>query len=256
MELKKYAVRDAWGLIEVIQTQGEITLRFGNHTAQSGWNPAQPEQLAFGYYQALCVGLVLHPTPRRLNLYGLGGGVLARYLLEYTEIQVHAHDLRPTLADIARQYFGLNTEHPRLRLQFGDICASDELSAIPPADLIWIDLFDEQGMVPIPTRSLAILAEQLDATGVLCINIWRNALNEVTDITRALSRFFDETPLTLHVPDRYNTVLCYRKTPWAAVDLIQIHRRIADYSPAMQATLREALTWLQPLPHKPPARVY
>ena len=249
MEQKKYAVRDAWGLIEVVQIDHEITLQFGNHTAQSGWDPAQPERLAFGYYQALCVGLVLHPAPRRLNLYGLGGGALARYLLEYTELSVHTLDLRPVLADIARQYFGLNTAHPRLTLQFSDMSASDELAAIPPCDVIWVDLFDEQGMVPIPTRSLAVLADQLDDTGVLCINIWRNELDGVTDLTRALARFFDATPLTIPVPDRYNSVLCYRKTPWTPNDLMRIHSRIGHFSAAIQATLREALPWVQPLPH-------
>ncbi|MGC8697377.1 MAG: spermidine synthase [Halothiobacillus sp.] len=250
MEVKKYAARDAWGLLEVVQIGSEITLQFGNHTAQSGWDPAKPSELAFGYYQALCVGLVLHAAPQRLNLYGLGGGVLARYLLEYTELSLHVLDLRPQLAEIARQYFGLNTEHPRLNLHFADISQADALAVIPPCDVIWIDLFDEQGMVPIPNRSLAALAEQLDETGVLCINIWRNALNEVTDITRALAHFFDAIPITIHVPDRYNSVLCYRKTAWTTNDLMRIHGRLDNFSPALQATLREALSWVSPLPHK------
>lgn len=250
MELKKYAVRDAWGLLEVVQIDHEITLQFGNQTAQSGWDPNHPEQLAFGYYQALCVGLVLHPAPRRLNLYGLGGGVLARFLLEYTELVVHVLDLRPQLADIAHKYFGLNTEHPRLHLHFADISATDELAVIPPCEVIWVDLFDEQGMVPIPTRSLAVLADQLDDSGVLCINIWRNVLDEVTDLTRALGRFFDATPITIHVPHRYNSVLCYRKTPWTPSDMMRIHGRVSQCSPALQATLGESLTWVEPLPHK------
>jgi len=248
MELKKYAVRDAWGLLEVIQIDQEITLQFGNHTAQSGWDPNHPEQLAFGYYQALCVGLVLHPAPQRLNLYGLGGGVLARYLLEYTELSVQVLDLRPQLAKIARQYFGLDTEHPRLTLHFADISASDELAVIPPCDVIWVDLFDEQGMVPIPTRSLAVLADQLDDTGVLCLNIWRNALDEVTDLTRALARFFDANPVSIPVPHRYNSVLCYRKTPWTPSDLMRIHSRLGNFSGPMQTTLRESLPWVEPLP--------
>jgi spermidine synthase len=248
MELKKYAVRDAWGLLEVIQIDHEITLQFGNHTAQSGWDPLHPEQLAFGYYQALCVGLVLHPAPQRLNLYGLGGGVLARDLLEYTELSLQVLDLRPQLAEIARAYFGLNTEDPRLTLHFADISAADELTVIPPCDVIWIDLFDEQGMVPIPTRSLAVLADQLDESGVLCINIWRNALDEVTDLTRALARFFDATPITIPVPHRYNSVLCYRKTPWTPSDLMRIHSRIGNFSDPLQTTLRESLPWVAPLP--------
>lgn len=252
MTLKKLSVRDAWGLIEVIESAGEITLHFGNHTAQSGWYPAQPTELAFGYYRALLTGLVLHPDPHRLNLYGLGGGALARYLLEYTDISVHAHDLRPSLAPIAQQYFGLDLDHPRLQLQFGDICASDELEDIPAADIIWVDIFDEQGMVPIPTRSLAQLAAQLGDQGILCINIWRNELGDVTDLTRALERFFAPDPLTLHVPDRYNTVLCYRGEPWIQNDVMQSHGRIKRFSSPVQETLREALGWLQPLPQRRP----
>lgn len=247
---KRLSLRDAWGLIEVIESAGEIALHFGNQTAQSGWYPAQPTKLAFGYYRALLVGLVLHPNPRHLNLYGLGGGALARYLLEYTDISVYAHDLRPSLAPIAQQYFGLDLDHPRLQLHFGDICASDELEAIPAADIVWVDIFDEQGMVPIPTRSLAQFARQLGNNGVLCINVWRNDLRSLGDLTRALERFFDPDPLVLHVPDRYNTVLCYRVDPWLSNDVTQAHRRITHFSSPVQETLREAISWLEPLPRK------
>ncbi|ACX95357.1 hypothetical protein Hneap_0502 [Halothiobacillus neapolitanus c2] len=250
LSLRKLSVRDAWGLIEVIESEGEITLHFGNHTAQSGWHPAQPAKLAFGYYRALLMGLVLHPDPRRLNLYGLGGGALARYLLEYTDISVHAHDLRPSLAPIAQQYFGLDLEHPRLQLQFGDICASDELADVPAADIIWVDIFDEQGMVPIPTRSLAQMARQLGQIGVLCINVWRNDLRSLGDLTRALERFFDPDPLVLRVPERYNSVLCYRAEPWQPHDILQAHRRITHFSSPVQETLREAIGWLEALPRK------
>lgn len=248
MAAKKRSVRDAWGLIEVIEEGDEIALHFGNQTAQSGWCPSRPTDLAFGYYRALLAGLVFHPDPRRLNLYGLGGGALARYLLEYTDLFIYAHDLRPALATIAQQYFGLDLDHPRLQLQFGDICASDELARIPPADIIWVDVFDEQGMLPIPTRSLAQLAAQLGDQGVLCINIWRNELRSVGDLTRALERFFAPDPLVLNVPDRYNTVLCYRVSPWVQNDVMQSHSRIKRFSPPVQETLREALTWLKPLP--------
>lgn len=250
MTHKKYSAHDAWGLIEVIESEGEIALHFGNHTAQSGWYPKRPTELAFGYYRALFMGLVLHPQPRQLNLYGLGGGVLARYLLEYTDMRVHTHDLRPALAPIARTYFGLDLEHPRLHLQFGDICASDELENMPMADVIWMDVFDEQGMVPIPTRSLAQLARQLGERGVLCINIWRNDLKSVGDLTRALARFFDPDPLVLRVPDRYNAVLCYRAGPWRPDDLMQSHRRIKHFTLPVQEAIREARGWLQPLPRR------
>lgn len=250
MEHKRQSVRDAWGLIEVVEEDGEITLRFGNHTAQSGWYPAQPYQLAFGYYRALLTSLVLHPQPERLNLYGLGGGALARFLLAYTDIRLTTHDLRPVLRDIARAHFDLDTDHPNLTLRFGDITDHFWLMDTPTADISWLDVFDERGMVPIPPRSIAILADQLDDMGVLCANIWRNELNDVAHINDQLSRHFSPTPLILHVPDRFNTVVCYRKTPWTPEDVQQAHARLSRWSPVVHETIRDTLTWLQPLPRQ------
>lgn len=248
MTLKRLAVRDAWGLIEVVEQDGEITLQFGNQTAQSGWFPARPYQLAFGYYRALLTSLVFHPQPERLNLYGLGGGALARFVLEYTKLHLTTHDLRPVLQDIAREYFDLNTDDPRLTLRFGDIADHDWLKGTPPADLIWLDVFDERGMVPIPPRSMAVLADQLDDQGVLCANIWRNALNDVTKLNTALAPHFAPTPLILRVPERYNTVVCYRKTPWTAEDIQKARVRLTQWSPVVHETIREALQWLHPVP--------
>lgn len=250
MEHKRLAVRDAWGLIEVVELEGEVNLRFGNHTAQSGWHPARPDQLTFGYYRALLASLVLHPKPDRLNLYGLGGGALARFLIEYTDIRLTTHDLRPALLDIAKQYFDLDIDHPNITLRFGDIADNLWLMDTPHADIIWLDVFDEQGMVPIPARSIAVLSDQLDDEGVLCANIWRNALDDVSHLNNQLARYFSPTPLTLHVPDRFNTVVCYRKTPWTTEDILQAHARLTHWSPIVHETIRGCLPWLQPLPRK------
>lgn len=248
MEHKRLAIRDAWGLIEVVEEAGEITLRFGNHTAQSGWFPARPDQLAFGYYGALLAGLVFRPNPARLNLYGLGGGALARFLLHYTDLRITAHDLRPILRDIAREHFGLNTEDPRIDLRFGDIADHLWLMDTPPADLIWLDVFDEDGMVRIPPRSFAVLSDQLDDDGVLCANIWRNSLKDVAHINDQLARYFSPTPLILNVPDRFNTVVLYRKTPWTAEDVAEAHTRLPQWAPAVRDTIEDTLPWLQSIP--------
>lgn len=250
MEQKRLAVRDAWGLIEVVEENGEISLRFGNHTAQSGWYPTRPYQLAFGYYRALLTSLVLHPRPERLNLYGLGGGALARFLLEYTDIRLTTHDLRPALRDIARQHFDLDIDHPNITLRFGDIADHLWLMDTPPADLIWLDVFDEQGMVRIPPRSIAVLSDQLDDEGVLCANIWRNSLKDVAHINDQLARYFSPTPLVQNVPDRFNTVVCYRKTPWTPEDIRLAHIRLTRWSPVVHETIRDTLAWLQPLPRQ------
>lgn len=247
----RFAQRDAWGLMEVhADALGEVTLHFGNATAQSGWFPERPTELAFGYYRALLTALALHPDPRSAMLYGLGGGVLARYLLEYTELSVAAHDLRPALAPIARDYFGLNIEHPRLQLQFGDIADHHALARLPRHDLVLLDVFDEQGMVPVPTASLRTIVDQLDDDGILCVNVWRNEMRPLVALNQALALCCDPQPLSFPIPDRYNTVLCYRKTPWRAADIAAAKERAARWPNPVGAMLQETLPWLSKVPSR------
>lgn len=246
-----FAQRDAWGLIEVhTDAFGEVNLSFGNATAQSGWFPKRPTELAFGYYRALLMALALHPAPRHAMLYGLGGGAIARYLLEYTELTVTAHDLRPALAEIARDYFGLPLDHPRLNLHFSDIADSQALSRLPRCDFVLLDVFDEQGMVPVPATSLKIIADQLDDRGMLCVNVWRNELGPLVSLNQALARWFDPNPLSFPVPDRYNTVLCFRKTPWRTADVTAATQRAAQWPEPVGAMLQDTLSWLARKPSR------
>ncbi|WP_407275607.1 spermidine synthase [Halothiobacillus sp. DCM-1] len=241
----RFAQRDAWGLIEVRSDEtGETTLYFGNDTAQSGWYPDRPSELAFGYYRALLTALALHPAPSHAMLYGLGGGAVARYLLEYTGLTVTAFDLRPTLAPIARDYFGLTLDHPRLALHFGDIADSTILARLPPCDITLLDVFDEQGMVPVPAASLNTIAEQLGDEGILCVNVWRNALNPLVTLNQTIARWFDPNPLSFPVPDRYNTVLCFRKNPWRAADIDAAIERARQWPQPVGEMLQSTLAWL------------
>lgn len=248
--IQRACIRDAIGLLEVRETDGEISLHFGNHTEQSSWRPDRPDHLAFSYYRALVIALILHPSPRRLDLFGLGGGVLARFLLEYSDLEIHAHDYRPDLRDLARDHFGLNTEHPRLSLHFADI--SSENWQMPAtgrqSDLMLLDLFDEQGMAPVPERSLALMADALTEEGLICVNVWRSAMQDTSRLHKQMIRIFDRYPLVMHIPHRMNTVMCYRRQPWTRQDLRAAQARLRHRHPALRTAIAEAWQWLGELP--------
>jgi len=248
--IQRASIRDNIGLMEVRERSGTISLHFGNHTEQSSWRPEQPDHLAFSYYRALVTALILHPAPQRLDLFGLGGGVLARFLLEYSDLEIQAHDYRPALRELARDHFGLDVDHPQLTLHFADITAGDWEMPAPgtQTDLMLMDLFDEQGMAPVPERSLERMADSLTEEGLLCVNVWRNAMQDTSRLHKQLIRTFHRYPLVMHVPHRMNTVMCYRRRPWGRDDLRAAQRRLRHQHPALRTAIAEAWPWLGELP--------
>ncbi|HER20367.1 MAG TPA: hypothetical protein ENO14_04895 [Chromatiales bacterium] len=202
--------------------------------------------MSFAYYRGLTLPLALHPAPKRIGLFGLGGGVLAKFLLEHTESSIHAIDLRPALAGLAQRHFGLELGHPRLDLQFDDVC-DDRWRPPRSLDVALLDLFDEEGMVRLPDASIARMADALRPGGILAANLWRSSMPVVADIHRQLSQHFHADALVAHVPERLNTLMIYRRQPWSATDL-QAGVAALTHSPAaLRRAQAEAWQWLQPL---------
>ncbi len=239
---------DAWGPLEVVAQGAEIALRFGNQTAQSAWRPGTPDWLSFAYYRAMTLPLALQPHPARIGLLGLGGGVMARFLLEHTESSIHAVDLREELGELAERHFGLDRNHPRLAIDFADICQPDWQ---PPwsdqVDTLLIDLFDQDGMTRLPDDTVERLIDRLDGGGVVCINVWRNTMAAVVDIHRQFSHHLHQDALVAHIPERLNTVLIYRREPWTPADLEAGLKRMTVAPQPLRRAQAEAWQWLQPL---------
>ncbi|HZJ81866.1 MAG TPA: hypothetical protein VFC95_04145 [Guyparkeria sp.] len=237
---------DEHGPLEVYEQADEILLHFGNETAQSAWRPDMPEHLSFAYYRALILSLALHPAPDRIGMLGLGGGAMTKFLLEHTESTIHAVDLRPALAPLASRHFGLDLDHPRLELQFADICSPDWQ---PPhnLDVVLIDLFDEAGMVRLPSEAVAQIADATAPGGVVAINLWRNNKSAMARGHRQFSAHFHPDALTSRMPDGLNTVMIYRREAWQPADLDAGLTRPATVSRPLRMAQGEAWQWLQPL---------
>ena len=244
---------DAFGPLEVVEQGGEIALHFGNRTAQSAWRPDEPDRLSFAYYRGLTLPLALHANPERIGLFGLGGGVMAKFLLEHTESSIHAVDLRPALAELARQHFGLALDHPRLALQFADL-TSAEWQPPAPLDIALLDLFDEAGMTRLPDTAVDRLAATVAPEGLLAVNLWRSSMPAVVEVHRQLSAHFHPDALVAHVPDRLNTVMIYRRTAWRTEDLEAGLKRLTAAPRALRRAQGQAWQWLQPLRGHPRRR--
>lgn len=243
--------RDAFGILEVIEQGGEIALHFGNHTEQSAWRPDQPDRLSFAYYRAMTLALAVHPDPARIGVLGLGGGAMAKFLLEHTESSIHAVELREALGPIAARHFGLDPDHPRFSLAFADITAPGWRPPWTQADVILVDVFDEDGMVRLPDETVAALADSLDEDGLVCLNVWRNTMQAVVEVHRQFSAHFHQDALVAHVPERMNTALIYRRHPWHTTDLEEALKRLRQASRPLRRAQAEAWQWLQPLRGQP-----
>ncbi len=243
--------RDAFGTLEITDRGGEVALHFGNRTAQSAWRPDAPDRLAFAYYKAMTLPLALHPSPSRIALLGLGGGVMAKFLLEHTESSIHATDLRESLGPIASRHFGLALDHPRLTLTFADVTDPQWQPGWHRADLLLLDVFDEEGMVGLPDDTVGKLVATLDDHGLVCVNVWRNTMRAVVAIHRQFSAHLHPDALVAHIPDRLNTVMIYRRRPWRPVDLEAGGRRMTTAPDPLRRAQAEAWQWLQPLRGQP-----
>src|SRR3569833_4622148 len=75
--------RDADGPLEVVDDGLTRTLHFGNDTRQSTMALADPVHLMLVYTRAMMSCLLFQPAPRRVLLFGLGGGTLDKFNQQY-----------------------------------------------------------------------------------------------------------------------------------------------------------------------------
>ncbi len=170
--------RDPDGSIEVIEHAGVRYLHFGTHAHQSAHDLNAPRRLVLECTRRMAAALLLAPGPRRALVLGLGGGALARHLLELAPAcSVVAVERRALVVELARRYFEL-PDDPRLRVHIGDALPIAESlareTARPGFDVIFVDLFHGHGADEsiLGTRLFGACSAMLREGGVLASNYW------------------------------------------------------------------------------------
>ena len=170
-----HAVRDDWGLIEVVDYPGKRSLHFGTPIQQSCLRFNAEYNPGFHYERKMMFGAALHQHPQKVLILGIGGGTIARHLYQnLTAAQITAVDRREAVIDIALEYFELPADD-RMQLYTAD--AEQFLTEAPAEwDLILVDLFDAIGIDETALR-LSFLDRcfaQLNDGGILVMNLWRD----------------------------------------------------------------------------------
>jgi spermidine synthase len=219
-----FAQRDSEGLIEIVDQDGVRTLYFGTRAAQSSMLLYAPATLALEYTRCMLAALLFQPRPRRILLIGLGGGSLARFLLQYLpQAQIDCVEMRPSVVDLARRYFQL-PDRKQLRIHVGDGSEFLRDSTPDSFDLILVDAFDGAGVHEsvCPASFYADCRRALTATGVLSTNLWATPNSPLNDICTEMQQGFEGQILRLPVEKRANLIALGLSSPQSRKDLKQL----------------------------------
>lgn len=164
---------DAYGRIRVEQKGTKRYLVFGEDSEQSAVCLRSPLRLEYQYSRAMLLGALCHQEPETALFLGLGSGALIRSCLDALPSLFDAEiiELRPEVLRLAQQHMGFK-EDERMTIRLGD--AFELLQTAEQADLIFLDLYNEQG----PSRAhttwdfMELCLDKLSDNGWLVINQW------------------------------------------------------------------------------------
>ncbi len=202
---------DDQGIIEIVDLAGVRALHFGSSSQQSSMLLSDPDRLHALYARAMMAGLLFHDTPHNVLMIGLGGGSIAKFLLQqFADCKIKAIEFRRHVLKVARSHFGLPLD-ARLKVKIG--CGAQHAYQESREhqelyDLIVIDAYDAEGMAPEVSSAgfFDNCRTLLCSKGMLIINLWATDKPLLEQVTWHLERSFAERLLFLPVRTRGNII--------------------------------------------------
>jgi len=237
-------VRDAFGLIRVLEVGDYRFLEFGASVEQSCVFTRDPSWLEYDYTRAMLIGGLLHSEPETALFLGLGAGTLTQACLEFLPLDdVEAIELRPDVPELAMRYLGLQND-ARLYIRIGD--AVELLDSAETADLIFVDLYTDVGPAAahLAWNFLQRCQQKLNPDGWLIINQWGTDNDKPLGaaLLRGLfHRHYWECPVK-----EGNVVLFVPRDLEQALDFAALRERAAALAPRLGYTLDSLIAALRP----------
>jgi spermidine synthase len=133
----------------------------------------RPRDLALVYTRLLLAPLIWNPSPSRILMIGLGGGVLPRFLNEvYPDIAIDVVEVDARVTELARRYFNFK-ESPHLRV-FEDDGRAFVKQRSRKYDMVFLDAF-KGGSVPFHLKTVEFyreIVQSLKEDGILVTNLY------------------------------------------------------------------------------------
>ncbi|QRN40765.1 MAG: polyamine aminopropyltransferase [Neisseriaceae bacterium] len=163
---------------EVILSEknGILSLHLGNDIIQSAMSLKDPSQLVLSYSQAMVASLLFLDQFTFVVHLGLGAGSLVRWFdTFFPEVKQIAVEINPKIIGIARSMFQLNQTS-----KIVDIILDDAFNWLPKQksdqfDLILVDIFDADGMLPqfVSVDFFDYCLQKLTPQGSVVFNWWQ-----------------------------------------------------------------------------------
>ncbi|MBI5040560.1 MAG: fused MFS/spermidine synthase [Gammaproteobacteria bacterium] len=216
-----YAAHDEEGRLEIFDRDGVRSLYFDSGACQSSLRLNAPTTLVLAYTRSMLAALLFRPEPRRILLIGLGGGALARFLLQHRPAaQLHCVETRSSVVTLAHDFFHLPSA-PHLHMHINDGAAFLRRCGDQEFDMILVDAFDGGGIHPnvcapeFHTDCRRVLTEG----GVLSVNLWNTPEAPCKPLLDAIEQGFGGQILQLPVEERANLIALGLDKPRTQQDL-------------------------------------
>ncbi len=203
---------DDWGPVRVFEDGQRRYMAFDSDAEQSCVDLSSPATLAYQYTQAMMLALLFQPRPRRATVLGLGAGSLLHCLHAYDpQLQLDAVELRPLVAEVAQQWFGLQLS-PQLRLHIDDAERYMQRSEAAASQLIFTDIYNDHGMIDsqISDAFLQYCFDHLSDDGVLVLNLWDEGRGINPQAAQQLWNQFGDNCLSCPVEDGNLIALAFK----------------------------------------------
>jgi hypothetical protein len=203
---------DDLGPIRVFE-QGLIRyMAFSEDSQQSAIDLTRPSDLVFEYTQAMMLGLIYFPTPKRITLLGLGGGSLVHAFREYSkELLIDVVELRPQVIKVAQDWFDLPKEDDRLNF-FAEDAQVYMSNFYGETDIILADIYNDDGMLgmQLDASFLTDCFNALSQNGVLILNLWDQGKGAHPKAKQALDTHFGGSCLSCSIAGDNLIVLAFK----------------------------------------------
>jgi spermidine synthase len=201
--------------VQISEADGVRFLHRGGDAIQSAMRVDDPATLDLEYTRCMMAFLLFQPHPRDVLMIGLGGGSLAKFVRRrLPRARATVVEIDPQVVRIARGYFHLPPDGPRLQVRVGD--GAVHLQQHPAcADVILLDGFEGGRQAPQLTSQTFYddAFRALRRHGLLVVNFMGSDRHLKTWLNR-LGQSFDGRLACLRARGEGNiVVLAFRDDP-------------------------------------------